>query len=302
MAQTILVADDSATMRQVVTMALKGSPYRVVTVGGGEEALKAAYEHRPSLVLLDYHLPDRSGLEVCRAMKGDPTLRHIPVLILGGTYHPFSVDEARRCGSEGVLTKPFRTDDLQEKVRELANESDGVKLEPRQAPVNKDTPLTSVPLRAGGSTQVGVPAIGSQSLQPPAAQRRPPVGNRARYGSSLAPPKRAAPPAPPVAAVTKASTPTAPPRVPDAPAPPAASGGNLDLEEIRRQVRDEVQRAVREEMLAMVKSVLGDLFKERMMPKLLSYGQERVEAIVTRDLQSIMERRVEEELAKLTGE
>ena len=90
--------------------------------------------------------------------------------------------------------------------------------------------------------------------------------------------------------------------MPDAPAPPAASGGNLDLEEIRRQVRDEVQRAVREEMLAMVKSVLGDLFKERMMPKLLSYGQERVEAIVTRDLQSIMERRVEEELAKLTGE
>jgi hypothetical protein len=53
-------------------------------------------------------------------------------------------------------------------------------------------------------------------------------------------------------------------------------------------------------MLVMVKNVLGDLFKEKMLPKLMSYGQERVEAVVSRDLQSIMERRVEEELARLT--
>jgi hypothetical protein len=82
----------------------------------------------------------------------------------------------------------------------------------------------------------------------------------------------------------------------------AAAAGNvsIDHEELRRLVREEVQAAVRAEMLVMVKNVLGDLFKEKMLPKLMSYGQERVEAVVSRDLQSIMERRVEEELARLT--
>jgi hypothetical protein len=76
----------------------------------------------------------------------------------------------------------------------------------------------------------------------------------------------------------------------------------VDRELLRQLVREEVQNAVRTEMLTMVKSVLGDLFKEKMLPKLLSYGQERIDAVVTRDLQSIMERRVEEELQKLTSQ
>jgi hypothetical protein len=83
---------------------------------------------------------------------------------------------------------------------------------------------------------------------------------------------------------------------------PQATHIPIDPEDVAQQVRAEVQRAVKEQMLIMVKTVLGDLFKEKMMPRLLKYGEERIENIVATDLQVIMQQRVEEELAKLTGE
>ncbi len=297
MAQTILVADDSATMRQVVTMAFKGSAFRVVAVGGGEEALQAAYDHRPSVVLLDYQMPDRSGFEVCRAMKADPNLRHIPVLMMGGAYHPFSEDEARRSGSDDVILKPFRTDAIHEKVTRLASAGASAAPEPSADPQG----MRGAPIR--GATQMGMPAVArpAPSAPPPAAPSQP------RYGGGAAAPVPAPAPDPrrepvPAARFKSPGEPTKPAVLaPPTPQPAQATAANVDVEEIRRLVREEVQRAVREEMLTMVKSVLSDLFKERMMPKLLSYGQERVETIVTRDLQVIMERRVSEELARITG-
>jgi len=80
----------------------------------------------------------------------------------------------------------------------------------------------------------------------------------------------------------------------------AAVAAAIDPEEISRLVKEEVQRAVRDQMLAMVKTVLGDLFQERMMPRLLQYGEERINTIVASDLQVIMQNAVEAELAKLT--
>ena len=71
---------------------------------------------------------------------------------------------------------------------------------------------------------------------------------------------------------------------------------------LNRIVREEVQQAVREQMLGMVRSVLNDLFKERILPRLLKYGEERIETIITTDLQRLMQERVDEELARLTSE
>lgn len=357
MAQTLLVADDSKTMRHAITLAFKGSPFQVVTVGSGAEALQAAYEHRPAIILLDYHLPDRDGMDVCRAIKGDPSLKSIPVLMMGGGYHPFDEAEARAQGSDDVIRKPFKTDLVHEKVKALTGaqpEAAARASVPTPPAVAKaPSPFGNPALKPTAeaprvqNTAMGLPASGGGSRLP-----SPPTSpNAARYGSRLpappsvpagsklpsrypAPPSpRSQPIAPPSPPATVAPTPSpmaaAPPRgvatpmpsVPTpapmaaptpvpAPAPVAAplpdgvvavgGGVTIDREEIRRLVREEVQAAVRAEMLVMVKSVLGDLFKEKMLPKLLSYGQERVEAIVARDLQSIMERRVEEELARLT--
>ena len=107
-----------------------------------------------------------------------------------------------------------------------------------------------------------------------------------------------------MSATEVAAQPTPPRAVPARPAEAPGSDGvaSVDRAELRALVRAEVQAAVRAEMLGMVKSVLGDLFKEKMMPKLLTYGQERVQSIVTRDLQAIMERRVDEELARFSDD
>lgn len=330
MAQTILVADDSATMRQIVSMAFKGSPFQVVAVEGGEAALQAAYDHRPSIILLDYHLPDRSGAEVCRAIKGDPNLRGIPVLMMAGTYHPFDESEARRSGTDDIVVKPFKTDEIHDKVSRLAGSA---VMTAGGAPSGVPTPQPAAPTARG--TQVGMPAVNVPMRGTPVAASAP-----ARYSAAATPaqppPRRMSPPsaapsprrmpspsAAPSPRFKSPAEPTrpsvaAPPRgagamqhrqapapVPvPAPAPvaPAPAAPAINSEEMRRIVREEVQRAVREEMLAMVKSVLGDLFKERMLPKLLNYGQERIESLVARDLQVMMERRVEEELARITGE
>jgi CheY-like chemotaxis protein len=322
MSRTLLVADDSATMRQVVTMAFKGSPFRVVAVGGGAEALQAAYEHRPDIILLDYHLPDRSGLEVCRAVKGDPNLKGIPVLMMGGSYHQFDEGAARASGSDDVILKPFRTDAVLEKVQNLtrhlptaaaaqAPAAPTMPQGPRAAQPNTMLGMRSVPTPPGqapprpGASPAGGARYQHSVPAPPPPPARPgatPLPPPARFAGT---PQRRQPPAPQPPPPLQPPTPALPPAVmapPQVATPPAAPAATLDKTELRNLVRAEVQQAVREEMLTMVKSVLGDLFKEKMMPKLLAYGEERIETIVAADLKRVMERKVEEELARLTDD
>ncbi len=320
MSRTLLVADDSATMRQVVTMAFKGSPFRVVAVGGGAEALQAAYEHRPDIILLDYHLPDRSGLEVCRALKGDPNLKGIPVLMMGGSYHEFDEGAARASGSDDIILKPFRTDAVHEKVQHLTRHLPASSVpQAAPAPTQPQGPRAAQP-----NTMLGMRSVPTPPAQPPPRPGASPAGGARYQHAALSPPPPPARPSgaplPPPARFGAQPQRLAQPPVPQAPQPPQAAqpppapaapqrGGSgatalssLDKAELRNLVRAEVQQAVREEMLTMVKSVLGDLFKEKMMPKLLAYGEERIETIVAADLKQVMERKVEEELARLTDD
>ncbi len=287
MSRTLLVADDSATMRQVVTMAFKGSPYRVVAVGGAAEALQAAYQHKPDVILLDYHLPDRSGLEVCRALKGDPSLKHIPVLMMSGSFHAFDPRAASECGSDDIILKPFRTQTVRDKVAKLTESA---------AATAPPSPLLATS-QGDSSTDVNVQAM-SDAPTPPPAPPRPlavppryspppsatpePVRSRLGAGSSARPPV----PQAPSTSAPAASVPAARPRY----APAAPSG--VDKAEIRQAVRAEVQTAVRQEMLAMVKSVLGDLFSEKMLPKLLTYGEDRIDSIIEAKLAAVVERKL----------
>ena len=111
MSQTVLVADDSKTIRQIVEMALKASSWEVVGVGSAQDAMQAARQN-PSVILLDYYMPDGSGYDVCRQLKAEAATRAIPVVMLGGTYKSFDEGLARQSGADAVLMKPFKTDAL----------------------------------------------------------------------------------------------------------------------------------------------------------------------------------------------
>jgi len=103
----ILVADDNSNIQKMVGLALKDHGIEVVAVGNGEAAVRKISDVRPDLVLADVFMPVRNGYEVCKYVKDDPALSHIPVILLVGAFDPLDEQEAQRVGADGVLKKPF---------------------------------------------------------------------------------------------------------------------------------------------------------------------------------------------------
>jgi CheY-like chemotaxis protein len=103
----ILVADDNSNIQKMVGLALKDQGIEVVAVGNGEAAVRKISDIRPDLVLADVFMPVRNGYEVCRYVKEDSSLSHIPVILLVGAFDPLDEQEAQRSGADGVLKKPF---------------------------------------------------------------------------------------------------------------------------------------------------------------------------------------------------
>ena len=117
MRRTIPLADDSVTIRKIVELTFSESDIRVESVASGREALERLNDLRPDLVLADVVMPGPSGYDVCRAIKASD--RPVPVLLLAGTFEPFDAVEARACGSDGHVTKPFDSRQLVERIEQL---------------------------------------------------------------------------------------------------------------------------------------------------------------------------------------
>jgi CheY-like chemotaxis protein len=117
MRRTILLADDSVTIRKIVELTFSDTDIRVESVASGREALDRMSDLRPDLVLADVVMPGPSGYELCRAIK--QSSRPVPVLLLAGTFEPFDAAQARDCGSDGHVTKPFDSRQLVERVERL---------------------------------------------------------------------------------------------------------------------------------------------------------------------------------------
>ncbi|HEX7956281.1 MAG TPA: response regulator, partial [Pyrinomonadaceae bacterium] len=117
----LLLADDSPTIRKVVSLTFGDEGMEVVTVGDGAGALRAlAEDPPPDLLLADVVMPGPDGYELCERVKRDERLGHVPVVLLVGTFEPFNEAEARRVGADTVLTKPFQSiRDLVSKVGSL---------------------------------------------------------------------------------------------------------------------------------------------------------------------------------------
>lgn len=103
----ILVADDNSNIQKMVGLALKDHGIEVIAVGNGEAAVRKISDIHPDLVLADVFMPVRNGYEVCKYVKDDSALSHIPVILLVGAFDPLDEQEAQRAGADGVLKKPF---------------------------------------------------------------------------------------------------------------------------------------------------------------------------------------------------
>jgi two-component system cell cycle response regulator DivK len=118
MTKRILVVEDQLDNRQILHDLLEHAGYEVIEVGDGEAALPAAIEHHPDLILMDIQLPKLDGYEATRRIKADPTLNHIPIIVV--TSYALGGDEARAlaAGCDAYVVKPYSPRALLDKVRE----------------------------------------------------------------------------------------------------------------------------------------------------------------------------------------
>jgi DNA-binding response OmpR family regulator len=116
---TILNVDDNEVGRYAVNRILQKEGFRVREASTGEEALRRAAE-MPDLIILDVHLPDMSGLDVCRKIKENPATSHIPILHLSATYTDAeSKAEGLESGADSYLVQPVEPIVLISTIRAL---------------------------------------------------------------------------------------------------------------------------------------------------------------------------------------
>ncbi len=122
MAHTLLLADDSVTIRRVIELTFADEPVNVVSVSTGRDAIERMEAHgggRPDIVLADVGMADVSGYDISAFIKGRSDLKHIPVVLLAGAFEPLDEERARKSGSDAVLVKPFEPQMVVARVREL---------------------------------------------------------------------------------------------------------------------------------------------------------------------------------------
>ncbi len=114
---TILIVDDESDLVTLLTYNLEREGFRTLAAYDGDEALLVAGEQRPDLILLDWMLPHRSGLDVCRQLRRGAKTREIPIIML--TARGEEADRVRGLdnGADDYVSKPFSTSELLARAR-----------------------------------------------------------------------------------------------------------------------------------------------------------------------------------------
>lgn len=121
----LLLADDSVTIQKVVNLTFADEGIEVISVGDGDSAMEKVAEMAPDLIMADVNMPGLNGYQICEQIRQDEQLRHIPVILLVGSFEPFDEEEAKRVGADDFLTKPFQSiRQLVNKVTVLLNSTD----------------------------------------------------------------------------------------------------------------------------------------------------------------------------------
>lgn len=103
---SVLIIEDSITLRQMITMALEARGYGVSGAGDGITALHMLVDKLPDAILLDLNLPDIDGFELCKRMKSEPRSRNIPILVMTGLDQPGFEIMAIEAGADDFIAKP----------------------------------------------------------------------------------------------------------------------------------------------------------------------------------------------------
>ncbi len=113
---SVILAEDDVDIRDLVQIVLEGLGMSVRPVGNGAEALAACREQAPHLLLLDITMPIMNGLEVCRAIRADESLRDTPIILMTARAQASDVEAGMAAGADTYIIKPFGPIELREHV------------------------------------------------------------------------------------------------------------------------------------------------------------------------------------------
>ena len=115
----ILIVEDDEDVRALIGHKLRRAGHEVTEAADGEEGLAAARAGSPDLIVLDWMMPKLTGIEVCAQVRADPALTQPRILLLTAKSQDSDIALAMATGADAYLIKPFRANDLLERVTAL---------------------------------------------------------------------------------------------------------------------------------------------------------------------------------------
>ncbi len=112
MGRTILIVDDSASMRQLVSFALKDAGYDVIAADDGKDALSKVNGTKVDMVVTDLNMPNMDGIELIKQLRSSTTHKFTPVVMLTTESQDSKKKEGRAAGASGWIVKPFQPEQL----------------------------------------------------------------------------------------------------------------------------------------------------------------------------------------------
>lgn len=119
MRKRVLIVDDEPNIVISVEFLMKREGFDVAVARDGEAGLTAIREQRPDLVVLDVMMPKRNGFEVCEAVRTDPDLASVRILMLTAKGRHAEVEKGLKLGADAYMPKPFSTRELVAKIKAL---------------------------------------------------------------------------------------------------------------------------------------------------------------------------------------
>ncbi len=114
---TVLVVEDEPAQREVLGYNLEAEGFRVAKAENGEEALLLVAEEQPDIIVLDWMLPNVSGIEVCRQLKTRPETRSVPIIMLSARSEEVDKVRGLETGADDYVIKPYSVLELMARVR-----------------------------------------------------------------------------------------------------------------------------------------------------------------------------------------
>lgn len=119
MAKTILIVDDSASIRQVVGISLRSAGYQVIEACDGNDALKAMNGDKIHLIISDVNMPNMDGIAFLKEVKKHPNYKFTPVIMLTTEAGRDKMEEGRAAGAKAWVVKPFQPPQMLDAVSKL---------------------------------------------------------------------------------------------------------------------------------------------------------------------------------------